>query len=68
MSEIATVGHFHRGGTEGGATFWLVRLPDGYLVDCGFGYGAEDRAVKLAAVINLTDWSAVPLSPIEMPF
>lgn len=48
----AKVCRFERGGSEGGATFWFVRLPDGYLVDCGFGPGSEDRAKKLAMAVN----------------
>lgn len=57
MSEQATVCHFDRGGTEGGATFYFVRLPDGHLVDCGFSGLSKDRAELLALLVNRGEWT-----------
>jgi hypothetical protein len=57
MIEQATVCHFDRGGAEGGATFWFVRLPDGYLVDCGFSGLSKDRAELLALLVNRSEWT-----------
>lgn len=36
-------------GEQGNATVWMVRLRDGFLIDCGLN---ETRARALAAVIN----------------
>jgi len=48
----ATVCFQERGGSDCVATFWFVRLPDDYLVDCGYGQRAENRAIELADWIN----------------
>lgn len=58
MTKQATVGHYDRGGAEGGATFWFVLLPDGYLVDCGFNYPAQKRAEQLALLVNRGEWQS----------
>lgn len=36
----------------GGATIWYVLLKDAHLLDCGFGFKAEERAKGVAAAIN----------------
>ena len=52
----AHVCHFDRGGDQGGATFWFVRLPDGYLVECGFSGLSRERAEKIAKLVNAYGW------------
>lgn len=37
---------------EGAGTVWFVRLPDGYLLDCGYGYKADERAAEIARRFN----------------
>ena len=38
-------------GESGGATVWCVCLSDGFLIECGTGWG-EQRARVLAEIIN----------------
>lgn len=53
----ALVCRIDRGGEQGGATFWYVRLPDGYLLDCGFDGLSEDRAAHLSHIVNRQGWA-----------
>jgi len=52
QGEKATVCHRQINCEQGGATVWMVRLADGFLLDCGSGGYAESRANMLAININ----------------
>lgn len=56
---VAMICREDRGGNEGGATFWFTRLPDGYLIGCGYQAGARERALAIAEAINRSDWPRI---------
>jgi hypothetical protein len=54
MLEAAAVCRSDIVNDQGGGTIWFVRLPDGYLLDCGCSYQSEERAADLARRLNQT--------------
>jgi len=53
-AELATVCRREVVNADGAGTIWYVRLYDGYLIDCGYGYGADARAADIARRLNLS--------------
>lgn len=46
----------------GGATLWMVRLPDGSLLDFSYGPNAQENAERVASLINNYGWH--PTKPV----
>lgn len=54
-SDRAIVGRSQHRTSDGVGDVHYVILADGYMLDCGSGYGSEDRAIILARIINAAD-------------
>jgi hypothetical protein len=50
---------------DGAGTVWFVRLPDGYLLDCGYGYKADERAAEITRRFSQTvmEWQPIATAP-----
>lgn len=67
-SQYIQICHIDKHSEIGGSTWWYVRLPDGYMLECGHGEFGHKRAGRLALSLEQGDgWRCTGCGDIVPP-